>query len=149
MFKRLFEIVLGFILYSIVQIWPFISQTTFAVMTVSVARITNASISLGGVMVTVSVQMDQMRKIAVVRMIFMFSIFSKVCLMYNWNRIDMVTLRTKRRKYVSKCFKIPFENDALLQVSNNILLHFENNIVNNDVVPRQFFLKPIYKLSLA
>ena len=61
MFKRLFEIVLGFILYSIVLICPFIFQTMFVVMTISVARITNASLLVGGVMVNKTVPMDQMR----------------------------------------------------------------------------------------
>ena len=61
MFKRLFETVLRFILYPIVLIGPFIFQTTFVVTTVSVARITNASLWIGGVMITRTVPMDQMR----------------------------------------------------------------------------------------
>ena len=61
MFRRLFEAVLRFILYSIVLIRPFIFQITFVVMTVSVARITNAYVWIGCVMVTKTVPMDQMR----------------------------------------------------------------------------------------
>ena len=61
MFKRLFEIVLGSILYSIVLICPFIFRTMSVVMTISVARITNASLLVGGVMVNKTVPMDQMR----------------------------------------------------------------------------------------
>ena len=56
-------------------ICPFISQPTFVVMTVSVVRITNASLSVIGVMVTRAVKMDQMRKIAVVRMFLIFPSF--------------------------------------------------------------------------
>ena len=61
MLKRLFEIVLEFILYLIVLTGPFIFQTTFVVMTVFVVRITNASEWIGSVMVARTVPMDQMR----------------------------------------------------------------------------------------
>ena len=66
---------LGFILYSKVLIWLAIFQPTFVVMTNSVVRITNASLSDGGVMVTMTVEMDQMRKIVVVRIFFIFPFF--------------------------------------------------------------------------
>ena len=44
-------------------------------MTNPVVRITNASLSDGGVMVTMTVEMDQMRKIVVVRIFFIFPFF--------------------------------------------------------------------------
>ena len=60
-----------------VLICPFISQTMIVVMTISAVRVTNASLSVIGVMVTSSVEMDQMRKIAVVRMFLIFPYFVK------------------------------------------------------------------------
>ena len=64
-------------------ICPFISQPTFVAMTVSVVRITNASLSVIGVMVTRAVKMDQMRKIAVVRMFLIFPSFVMFILCLN------------------------------------------------------------------
>ena len=64
-------------------ICPFISQPTFVVLTVSVVRITNASLSDIGVMATMTVEMDQMRKIAVVRMFLIFPSFVMFILCLN------------------------------------------------------------------
>ena len=58
-----------------VLICPFILQATFIVLTVSVVRITNASLLDYDVMATKTVEMDQMRKIAVVRMFVIFPSF--------------------------------------------------------------------------
>ena len=71
---------LKLILYSNVLIWLVIFQPTFVVWTVSVVRITNASLSDVGAMVTLIVQKDQMRKIAVVRSLSFFH--SCYCLFY-------------------------------------------------------------------
>ena len=64
-------------------ICPFISQLTFVVLTVSVVTITNASLLVGDVMVTTIVKMDQMRKIAVVRMFLIFPSFVTFILCLN------------------------------------------------------------------
>ena len=64
-------------------ICAFILQPTFVVLTVSVARITNASLSVIGVMVARAVKMDQMRKIAVVRMFLIFPSFVTFILCLN------------------------------------------------------------------
>ena len=69
------ETVIGFVLYSKVLIWLAIFQATFVVMPNSIVRITNASLWDGGVMVTMTVEMDQMRKIVVVRMFLIFPSF--------------------------------------------------------------------------
>ena len=66
-----------------VLICPFISQATFVVLTVSVVRITNVSLSVCNVMVTRTVKMDQMRKIAVVRMFLFFPSFVMLILCSN------------------------------------------------------------------
>ena len=52
-----------------------IFQPKFVVTTDSVVIITNASLSDCGVMVTMTVEMDQMRKIVVVRMFLIFPSF--------------------------------------------------------------------------
>ena len=55
-----------------VLICTFISQATLVVLTVFVVRITNVSLADVSVIVTITVEMDQMRKIAVVRMFLIF-----------------------------------------------------------------------------
>ena len=64
-------------------ICPFISQPTFVLLTVSVVRITNASLPVIGVMVARTVKMDQMRKIAVVRIFLIFPSFVMFILCLN------------------------------------------------------------------
>ena len=66
-----------------VLICPFILQATFIVLTVSVVRITNASLLDYDVMATKTVEMDQMRKIAVVRMFVIFPSFVMFILCLN------------------------------------------------------------------
>ena len=65
--------------------------------------------------------------------VFNFAIFSNVYLMLNLNRID-----TERfaREQATICLKLlSFDDDVLLQVADNVVLHIVKNIVNNDVLP--------------
>ena len=77
-------------------------QPTFVEMTVSVVWITNASLTRGGVMESLTVQMDQMRKIAAVRIFFHF--FLMFYPMFKWNRSDIVILRSNKPKHVTSCY---------------------------------------------
>ena len=78
-------------------------QPTFVEMTVSVVSITNASIARCGAMDFPTVQMDQMRKIAVVRMFF-HTFFLKFYLMFKSNRSDILILLPNKTKHVTSCY---------------------------------------------
>ena len=86
----------------------------FVEMTASVVRITNASISGADVMESLIVQMDQMRKIAVVRTFFIF--FFNFYPMFKWNRSDIRILRANKPKHVTSCYHLRTMSCYQLQI---------------------------------
>ena len=101
-------------------------QHTFVEIIVSVVWITNASITWGGVMDSLTVQMDRMRKIAVVRMVF---IFFKVYLMFKWNGSDLVILRANKPKHVTSCYHLRTMSFYQLQIMLwTTMLSHDNNV---------------------
>ena len=120
------------ILFLMVLICLFISQPTFVVMTISVVRITNASLLVFAVMLTSSVEMDQMRKIAVVRMFLTFPYFVMFILCVYEYRIYSITTCEQ----VTVCFYFyHLRTMSDYQLQNHVLKHFVNNNVTNDVLP--------------
>ena len=107
-------------------------QHTFVEIIVSVVWITNASIIWGGVMDSLTVQMDRMRKIAVVRMVF---IFFKVYLMFKWNGSDLVILRANKPKHVTSCYHLRTMSFYQLQIMLwTTMLSHDNNVFKCGII---------------